>query len=269
MRSGNDQPDGESLEAEGFEALAVAESPRLYRFAVSLVRDPGVAEDLVQETFARALERRAQFRGQAAPATWLRRILHNLAIDRARRGARELLVEEVEDLWRNDAYTVDPEAVAMRAESRHELEDALVRLPFIYRAAVILHDVEGWTVREIADASGIDLPAAKQRLRRGRMMLVTALARGDERRAALQGVPLSCWDARQHVSDYLNGDVDPQTAALVERHLETCPTCPPLYAALVGVRAELGGLRDPDSVVPPDLAERIAASVAAERRSRS
>ena len=89
------------------------------------------------------------------------------------------------------------------------------------------------------------------------MALVSALAEGSERRQVLRGVPLRCWDARQHVSDYLDGDIDPETAAAVEAHLATCPTCPPLYAALVGVQVEVGRLRDPDSVVPPDLERRI------------
>jgi len=43
----------------------------------------------------------------------------------------------------------------------------------------------------------------------------------------------------------------------VETHLEACPTCPPLYASLVGVRATLGGLRDPDTVVEEAIAMRI------------
>src|SRR5690606_14497289 len=111
------------------------------------------------------------------------------------------------------------------------------------RSVVLLHDVEGWTVAEIADLLELGLPAAKQRLRRGRMMLVTALADGQERRENLKGVPLHCWDARRHVSDYLDGDLGPETSSMLERHLETCPTCPPLYASLVGVQAELGTLR--------------------------
>lgn len=43
----------------------------------------------------------------------------------------------------------------------------------------------------------------------------------------------------------------------MESHLETCPTCPPLYAGLVGVKASLGGLRDPDTVVEDAIAARI------------
>lgn len=234
----------------------------LYRFAMSITRDPSQAGDLVQDTFIRALERSDQYRGDAPLGAWLRRILHNLAIDRARRAAHEVIVEEIEERWQDDDYTVDPEAVALRAETRQELEDALVRLPFIYRVAVILHDVEGWTVRDIAETADISLPAAKQRLRRGRMSLVSALAEGHERRKQLEGVPMRCWDARKHISDYLDGTLEQAIARMVESHLETCPTCPPLYAALVDAHGRLGSLRDSDTVIPPELEEAIRHTLA-------
>lgn len=229
----------------------------LYRFALSISRDPHVAADLVQDTFVRAMERAGQYRGDAPVRAWLRRILHNLAIDRARRATHEVVVEDVEESWRDDQYTVDPAVVAERSATREELEDALARLPFIYRTAVILHDVEGWTVRQAAELQEISLPAAKQRLRRGRMALVSALAEGHERRKNLEGVPMRCWDARHHVSDYLDGVLDSTTSLLVESHLERCPTCPPLYAALVDAQSQLSSLRDADAVVPPDLGHRI------------
>lgn len=88
-------------------------------------------------------------------------------------------------------------------------------------------------------------------------MLVSALAEDDERRQASLAQPLRCWRARRHVSSYLDGELDQTTRAMVESHLESCPTCPPLYASLVGVRATLGGLRDPDSVVEAAMADRI------------
>ena len=72
---------------------------------------------------------------------------------------------------------------------------------------------------------------------------------------------MRCWDARQHVSDYLDGTLEQSTAHLVESHLESCPTCPPLYAALVDAHDQLGTLRDSDAVVPPDLEERIRSAL--------
>jgi RNA polymerase sigma-70 factor (ECF subfamily) len=244
------------------------EVPGLLRFARFLVRDSQRAEDLASDTLVRALERAETFDGRSSLATWLHRIAHNLAVDQARRD-REVpvadLAEEVEARWRDDAYTVDSAEVVTRAEAREELEDALIRLPVAYRAMVVLHDAEGLTVAEIADIAAISLPAAKQRLRRGRMMLVTALSRGSERRAVLTGVPLRCWDARSQVSDYLDGLLPAGEATRVERHLETCPTCPPLYASLVGATEALartrGSWRDPNDVVPAAQADRILARV--------
>lgn len=239
----------------------VAEGESLYRFALSLTRDTVRASDLVQDTFIRALEREETYRADLPLGPWLRRMLHNLAVDTARRAAKEVVVEETEDLWRDDEYTIDPSAMAELAQTRDEIEDALVRLPFIYRSTVILHDVDGWTVREIADLQGVSLPAAKQRLRRGRMALTTALATGAERRRSLEGVPMRCWDARQHVSDYLDSTLAPEQRALVESHLEVCPTCPPLYASLVDAHDRLGRLRDPNAVIPPDLERRVRDSL--------
>ena len=236
----------------------------LYRYALGVTHDPNLAADAVQDTVARALERRSQYRNDAPLGHWLIRIAHNLLIDNARRADREIAVDEIENDWRDDAYTVDAEAVVLRAATRDELRDALVRLPYIYRSAVVLHDVEGHRVSDVAAIHGVSLPAAKQRLRRGRMALVSALAAGDRRRIVTKGVPMRCWDARQHVSEYLNGDLDAATAATVEAHLASCPTCPPLYAALVGVNDALGRFdaRDPDSVIDPVIEQRIRDALA-------
>ncbi|MEP7194401.1 MAG: zf-HC2 domain-containing protein [Actinomycetota bacterium] len=152
---------------------------------------------------------------------------------------------------------MDAAILVGRAETREELKDALVHLPVNYRTAVVLHDAEAMAVAEIADVQGVGLPAAKARPRRGRMMMVDALAQGQERRAALRGVPLRCWEARSKVSDYMDDDLPAPDRVLVERHLETCPTCPPLYAGLVGIRAAMGALRDANTVVPAPLADRI------------
>lgn len=239
------------------EAL-VAAIPGLWRFARSLLRSDADADDLVQDTLLRGMERADSFRGESSVATWLHRIAHHLAIDRGRRGAREVDVVDIEQRWADDRYTLDDAAFAEQSLDRVDLEDALVHLPFVYRSVVLLHDVEGWTAREIAEATGAGLSATKQRLRRGRMAMVSELGRNAERRAALGGVPLRCWDARRQVSDYMDGELEPAEAAVVEAHLATCPTCPPLYSGLVRTRSALDGLRDPDTVIDPATSARLA-----------
>lgn len=256
------EPDDES---DAFAARLVAELPRLVRVASRLLADVDVAEDCAQETIVGAWRRRDQLRDPAALPAWLRRSLVNRIVDRARRRHDELDIDAVETDWHDDTYTVMPERVLERAEMRDELEDGLARLPVIYRVPVVLHDALGWTSAEIASAMEIGLPAAKQRLRRGRMMLVSALAEGDARRQASLAQPMHCWRARRHVSAYLDGELDEATRSTVERHLESCPTCPPLYASLVGVRATLGGVRDPDTVVEGQIARRIHDRLQIER----
>lgn len=242
-----------------------AELPGLLRYARALTRDEDAAEDLVQDTVLRALERGDSFRGESSLGTWLHRVMHHRFIDltRVRRPEPvddELLADAVEDAWRDDAYTVDAVAVLARAEVRDELWDALSRLPDILRSAVILHDMEGLTSAEIAEIHDIGLPAAKQRLRRGRALLVSLLADDEERRAALAGIPMHCWQARSLIGDYLDDELAQGQRRMLERHLQGCPTCPGLYAGVVGVRDAVGRLRDPDTVVPAALASRLRAA---------
>ncbi len=250
------------MDADELAGGLAMEVPGLLRYARSLTQDPARAEDLVQDTLTRALERAAGFRGESSLTTWLHRILHNIAVDSARRNREvpaEDVADEVERRWQQDSYTVDATEVAARAETRADLREALTHLPVGYRAAVVLHDAEGMTMREVAHVLGLGLPAAKQRLRRGRMMLVSELARGQERREALKGVPLRCWEARGRISDYIDHELDVDASRRVEAHLERCPTCPPLYAAIVATTAALNGAaaRDPDTVVPPALVQRL------------
>ncbi|MGB7818651.1 MAG: sigma-70 family RNA polymerase sigma factor [Ornithinibacter sp.] len=239
-----------------------AEVPGLVRYAVYLTRSRADADDLVQDTLERALAKRSSFRGESSPATWLHQVMHRRFLDTARRRTPEPTPDEelmarVEAAWRDDAYTVDPDVVVARAEVHDHLLDALVHLPVVMRSAVVLHDVQGLTSAEVARVQGVGLPAAKQRLRRGRALLVSLLADDEDRRRAMKGVPMRCWDARSMVGDYLDDELGVRDRGLLESHLASCPTCPGLFASIVGVTAAVGRLRDPDSVVPPELAARL------------
>jgi RNA polymerase sigma-70 factor (ECF subfamily) len=249
--------DATSEPSGSFAARVAAELPGLYRYARSITANEAEAEGLVGDTIVRSLERAGQYRGDATVRTWLHQILYHLAIDRARRHTHELSVDDVEARWRDEEYSVDAAAVVERAASAAELRDALIHLPQNYRSAVVLHDAEGWPANEVSRVLGISVAAAKQRIRRGRMMLVSALAQGGQRRMANAGVPLSCWEAREQVSSYIDGELEAPQRAALEAHLARCATCPPLYRSLVAATTSLGALHDPDSVIPPALAERV------------
>jgi RNA polymerase sigma-70 factor (ECF subfamily) len=258
-----------ATDADEFAGRLAAELPRLVGLATRLLSDADTAEDCAQETIVGAWRRRDQLRDASALPAWLRRSLVNRIIDRSRRRHDELDIDAIEADWRDDAYSVQPELVIERAELHDELEDALARLPVIYRLPVVLHDALGWTAAEIAQSMDLGLPAAKQRLRRGRMMVVSALAASDGRREASLAQPMRCWQARRHVSSYLDGELDGATKTTVEGHLAGCPTCPPLYTSLVGVRATMGELRDTDAVVEDGIARRIRHRLDLESAHRS
>jgi RNA polymerase sigma-70 factor (ECF subfamily) len=240
-----------------FGALVGSYIPDLYRYARWVVGNESDAEDVVGDTIVRALEGREQFRGDSSLRTWLHQILYHLAIDRARHLSHEVSVSEVQEKWDDQHFSVDAALVVERAETRAELEDALLHLPFHYRSVVILHDVEQWTLSEISALLGVGHSAVKQRLRRGRMLLVSILARGEERRVATRGVTMSCAAARRQVADYIDDELRPDERTALEAHLANCVTCPPLYGALVGVTASLGSFRDSNNVIAPELLGRI------------
>lgn len=250
------------MDSEQLRDLLADYTDGLYRYVRSVTRDQPTAEDITQEVLLRAVQRADTLQSVTSLRSWLYRVAHNLTIDHYRRQREEPtedIAREMERRWRDDDYTVDAAAVVARAEEIEEVRDALARIPVLYRSVVVLHDAYGWSTRTIADMLDLGVSATKQRLRRGRMMLVTALAQGAERRVITSGVPLRCWDARKYVSDYLDGELDSRKVASVERHLESCPTCPPLYASLVEVRQTVPKMQDPDSVVPESLAARLKA----------
>ena len=249
-----------------------AELPGLYRYARVRVNDPNRAEDLVQDVLVRALERRASYRGESSVGTWLHAIMHHRFVDLTRsRAAVPMaegdLLELVDRAWRDDRYTVDADEVVARAQTREDLYDALVHLPAILRSAVVLHDMVGLTLAEIAQVHGATVEAAKKRLRRGRQALVSVLADDETRRAAMTGVPMRCWKARAMIGDYLDGGLTQPERAAIEAHLAGCPTCPGLVAGVVGVTRALGDLRDPDSAIEPALAARLRARITPGRPS--
>jgi len=147
--------------------------------AGSMLQDANEAEDVVQEAALRALRGRARFRSEADVCTWFQRICINSCREAARKRSSEqnrLDAARREELWRDPAYSVDPEAVAMAVESSDRLKKAVASLTPDQRLAVVLHDLQGWKAREIAEDSGLPLPTVKSHLRRGRQALVSLLA---------------------------------------------------------------------------------------------
>jgi RNA polymerase sigma-70 factor (ECF subfamily) len=160
-----------------FESLAQACRPQLLRFVARMVGD-GNAEDVVQVTLAKAALALATFRGEASPKSWLFRIATNAAHDwnRSHPGTTSApLPEGDEEIPGELIGEADQERRLIREQMSDCVAGIFQRLPEHYQAALALGDCEDLSDRELADALGLTVGAAKIRLHRARKRLKQAL----------------------------------------------------------------------------------------------
>jgi RNA polymerase sigma-70 factor (ECF subfamily) len=164
------------------EALVAAYGDRVYRLAIRITGNEQDAEEVVQDALWTAARKIDMFKGESAFGSWLYRITANAAYQklRTRHGRRleiswESLLPVFDDQGQHAAVPGDwsarVEEPALQTELRTVLTDAINDLPTDYRTAFLLHDVEGLSNPEIADALHISLPAVKSRVHRSRLFL--------------------------------------------------------------------------------------------------
>jgi RNA polymerase sigma-70 factor (ECF subfamily) len=147
----------------------------VFGVALAVVGDPGLAEDVAQQTFERAWRRASSFdSARGSVRTWLTTIAHNLAID-AVRSRKPTPVDPADLIRLLGTGTDEPERGSLRAESVAELRAAIASLPLEQGRAVVMAGVYGMTAQEVADADGIPLGTAKTRIRSAMIKLRLAL----------------------------------------------------------------------------------------------
>jgi RNA polymerase sigma-70 factor (ECF subfamily) len=161
-------------EAEAFEELYRLHASRVYnlacRFSGSLVE----GEDLLQDVFVQVFKKLHTFKGEAALGTWLYRLATNVCLDyvRSREGRARQITDQIAD---EPALPARRDTRPMRAD-RIDLERAIAALPLGYRAAFVLHDVEGFEHHEVAEMLGIAEGTSKSQVHKARLRIREYLA---------------------------------------------------------------------------------------------
>lgn len=170
---------------ERFESQALQYLNQLYAAALRMTRNPADAEDLVQETYAKAYSAFHQFRPGTNLKAWLYRILTNSYINSYRKKQRQPQISDGADIedWqlaRAESHTSSglksAEVEALENLPDSDIKNALGQLAPDFRLAVYLADVEGFAYKEIAEIMGTPIGTVMSRLNRGRKQLRLSLA---------------------------------------------------------------------------------------------
>jgi RNA polymerase sigma-70 factor (ECF subfamily) len=153
-----------SGDEQAFRMLYRRHTPKLYRVAVQLTEDRGgVAEDVVHDAWIRAAARFETFEWRSSLSTWLTGFLINRVRELRRDWAREGA-----EATEGAAEAVTP---VVHLDDRLDLRQAITALPDGYRAAIVLHDVEGYTHDDVASLLSIDVGTSRSQLARARRSL--------------------------------------------------------------------------------------------------
>lgn len=158
-----------------FENIVEKYQGKIFRHLRKMVNDPSLAEDLLQDTFLNAYRGLNSFSGASSFSTWLFRIATNSALMYLRKERPEtveyddkVLTDSVDVLTPSPAFVSTPLEILLSLEGKAKIEEAIDQLPLIYRSVVILRDVEGFSLEEVANILGASIPAIKSRLHRAR-----------------------------------------------------------------------------------------------------
>jgi RNA polymerase sigma-70 factor, ECF subfamily len=152
--------------AESFENAVVALLPNLRRFAISLCRNPTLADDLVQGTCEKAFTNKSSFQPGTRLDAWLFRILRNLWIDRLRKDKTEGQAEDIDEVVDLPEGTGDPAAETQLL--LRQVSDIITNLPQVQREVVMLVCIEDLTYKEAAETLDVPIGTVMSRLARAR-----------------------------------------------------------------------------------------------------
>ena len=262
--------DLESLRAGNraeFARLVESTSNQIYRLGLKMLNNSEDAEDMLQETYMKALRALPRFEGRSSLTTWLYRIAVNESLMILRK-RRPVVPVEDENLDNDEGlaepvqivdFSFMPESEMMAGEAKHFLDNAVQKLNPGLRAVFLLRDVEGLSIRETAEALNLTEMNVKTRLLRARLKLREELSGYFSerlRKRVRMATDQHCKDLLGTLSEYVDGTLQQELCAELEKHLAGCENCRVVVNTLrktVELYRELGEIED----IPDEIRHRL------------
>ncbi len=217
---------------QALDELLTRHQRRVYRFGLKMCRDPEDAKDVLQETLLAVARTVKDFRGASSVSTWLYSIARSFCIKRRRRSKFAPAEEESleahapgEEARQIADPSRGPEDALAGRQIEAALETAIGSLDPMYREVLVLRDVEGLTASEVAEIMGLTVEAVKSRLHRARLAVREAVAPLLAPAEEAAPLPPGCPDVVALFSRHLEGEINADLCAEMEKHLASCPGC--------------------------------------------
>jgi len=205
----------------------------MYRLALSVARNEKDAEDIVQNAVLKIIKNIKGFRRQSRLSTWIYRITYNEALMHLRKKRRQFNVSEAPAL---DAYSRRqdlfvnwpklPDYNLLDEEFKKRMDNAIKMMPIKYRMPVLLHNIEGLTLKDASSVLGLNLNSFKSRLHRSYLFLKSEISDYFQDKSAPKAMedarcPLWIGLAHKYIDNALTG----KTQAAFKEHINDCPGC--------------------------------------------
>lgn len=174
-------------EPSAMDELVDAFSDKIYNLAMGLLKREQDAEDIVQDTLLQVIEKIDTFRGEAALSSWIYRIAINFSYMKIRKNKRDDYIPIEEHMPRFEKSGMHEYPVSNWADkadnqlARKEMRELIIenidKLSEKYKTVLVMRDIQGLSTEEVAEVTGMTIPAVKSRLHRARLFLRDRLAR--------------------------------------------------------------------------------------------
>jgi RNA polymerase sigma-70 factor, ECF subfamily len=244
-------------------ALIEQHQQRVFGFGMKMCGDVEDAQDVAQDTLLTMVRSLPSFRGDSAISTWLYTVARSFCIKKRRRTKGAPTHHEPLDQAAQERSAVpapSPEQTLLSREARDAVATALDQLEPEAREVLVLRDIEGLTAPEVAQITGLSVPAVKSRLHRARQALREQLAPVLGGGASQPATP-SCPDVLTLLSKKLEDEVSPELCAEMERHVEGCVHCKGLCDSLKRTLAVCKSFPSPS--VPRHVQESLRQAIQA------